>query len=80
MRNLYRTEAFAKDLDFYLGPSWRSTLKPSPEVVTYQNHLRSLAAKKDNAYLLLSHSYTQHLAMVAGGQPITVIAPLELPM
>lgn len=67
-----RTGAFEEDLAFYLGPDWRSQVAPMPEVQAYQGHLRRLAAETPLA--LLAHSYTQHVALLAGGQIIRKMA------
>eukprot|EP00887_Chlorella_sp_A99_P003287 scaffold9.g3287.t1 len=79
-----RTGAFEEDLAFYLGPDWRSQARPAgaaragravapmPEVQAYQGHLRRLAAETPLA--LLAHSYTQHVALLAGGQIIRKMA------
>jgi len=39
---------------------------PTPAVQTYLERIDMLSA--DNPHLLVAHAYTQHLAMLAGGQ------------
>ncbi|EFJ47375.1 hypothetical protein VOLCADRAFT_117870 [Volvox carteri f. nagariensis] len=56
---MYRTAGFRADLEYLLGPNWEACCgSKSPPLKEYEPRL------------LLAHSYTQHLAMAAGGQVI----------
>ncbi len=68
-RPLYRASAFAKDLEYYLGPEWRNLIKNTswtPALQGYIKHLDTISANQP--LLLMAHSYTQHLAVASGGQ------------
>ncbi|KAL6751859.1 heme oxygenase [Haematococcus lacustris] len=74
--DLYRHEAFATDLELFLGKDWRAACPPSPQVLKYTQHLAQLAAEQPT--LLLAHSFTQHLAVLSGGQIIKRAARKKL--
>lgn len=54
-------------------PSWRDTVPVTPEIQAYLDHMEALASSA-RPYLLLAHSYTQHLAVLSGGQIIRGLA------
>ncbi|GAB4814657.1 hypothetical protein N2152v2_001703 [Parachlorella kessleri] len=66
LKPLYRTEAYERDLQFYLGPNWRQRVPVTAPIKAYTDHLEELA--KLRPLLLLAHSHSQHLAMLSGGQ------------
>lgn len=72
LQPLYRAQAFEKDLEFYLGDSWREETPVNPSIQAYLDHLEQVAAEQP--LLLLAHSYTQHLALLSGGQIIKGLA------
>ncbi|KAJ9504752.1 hypothetical protein QJQ45_024232 [Haematococcus lacustris] len=74
--DLYRHGAFATDLELFLGKDWRAACPPSPQVLKYTQHLAQLAAEQPT--LLLAHSFTQHLAVLSGGQIIKRAARKKL--
>jgi heme oxygenase len=41
-----RTQAFERDLEFYLGNDWRAVVKPSTVVVEYCNRIAEVAAER----------------------------------
>mmetsp|Transcript_20700 Transcript_20700/g.35419 ORF Transcript_20700/g.35419 Transcript_20700/m.35419 type:complete len:263 (+) Transcript_20700:84-872(+) len=76
---MFRTPGFEEDLCFFLGCHWPDKILPGPAVSKYVDHLQLLG--KTHPTLLLAHVYTQHLAMLSGGQVIKRLARkrLELP-
>jgi heme oxygenase len=50
----------------FSSPTWRQQLPNTPELHSYLAHLKQLAASRP--YTLLAHAYTQHLAILSGGQ------------
>ncbi|KAF5839797.1 heme oxygenase [Dunaliella salina] len=72
---LFRAEAYKQDLQFYLGPDWQARVTPTPEVASYLQYLRGL---KSQPLLLLTHAYTQYLAMASGGQIIARMARRQM--
>lgn len=78
---LFRSEAFRVDLQFYLdscpgGWSKAAEMEHSPAIRRYEERLRCLT--KENPRLLLAHAYTQLLAITAGGQIIRRMARKQM--
>lgn len=69
---IQRTPGFLTDLLFLLGSGWQKNCSPPEAVQVYLNHLQAL--RDDAPYKLLAHFYTQHSAMLAGGQIIRRLA------
>lgn len=81
LRKLYRSKQFQSDLEFYLGAeSWRgeaeSVRAANPSLVEYEEHLHRLGG--DKPLLLLSHAYTQFMAILSGGQILKGLAKRNL--
>lgn len=74
-----RTAAFEADLEYLLGPQWRSKCAAPPAVMQYLAYLEAIA--RDEPALLIAHLYTQHSAILAGGQMIRRMArkAMQLP-
>uniref|UniRef100_A0A7S3R2J9 Uncharacterized protein n=1 Tax=Dunaliella tertiolecta TaxID=3047 RepID=A0A7S3R2J9_DUNTE len=72
---LFRAEAYKQDVQFYLGPDWQSKVTPTTEVASYLQYLRGL---RSEPLLLLTHAYTQYLAMASGGQIIARMARSQM--
>lgn len=68
MKEAARSKAFAADLEFYLGPDWEAQVVRTPAVDEYCAHLRELEGSAPMT--LLAHAYTQHAAVLAGGQAL----------
>lgn len=66
---LSRTEAFEKDLNFYLGPNWASNYVPRESVAEYLLHLRHL--EKSKPILLVAYIYHLYMGLLSGGQILT---------
>lgn len=64
--DMYRTEAFEKDLDFYLGQDWRKTYIIRSSVKNYLNHLETLLTTNSN--LLMAYVYHLYMGLFSGGQ------------
>jgi heme oxygenase len=63
---LLRTESLGKDLAFFLGPDWRSCIRPSPITKAYVDRLSEIRASRPE--LLVAHAYTRYLGDLSGGQ------------
>lgn len=63
---LYRTEAFEKDLSYYLGEDWKKTYKIRPAVANYLAHLEKL--EKENSDILVAYVYHLYMGLLSGGQ------------
>ncbi|KAG8222830.1 hypothetical protein J437_LFUL005036 [Ladona fulva] len=61
-----RTEAFEKDLSFYLGDDWASSYTPRESVVKYLLYLRELEKKDPD--LLMAFVYHLYMGLWSGGQ------------
>ncbi len=53
---------------YLVRPQWNTICVAPPAVRSYLYHLEAIA--RDNPTLLLAHVYTQHSAILAGGQMI----------
>lgn len=63
---LMRTEAFQKDLDFYLGEDWTKDYSPRESVTKYLIHLQEL--EKKTPILLVAYIYHLYMGLLSGGQ------------
>ncbi|PSN57003.1 hypothetical protein C0J52_04253 [Blattella germanica] len=63
---MQRTEAFQRDLDFYLGSDWTKDYKPRESVVKYLLHLKNL--EKNDPNLLMAYIYHLYMGLLSGGQ------------
>lgn len=66
---LPRTEAFEKDLKFYLGTNWADNYVPRESVAEYLLHLRHL--EKSKPILLVAYIYHLYMGLLSGGQILT---------
>ncbi len=73
---LFREEAIARDLEFFLGEDWRSKISLSPSGRVYVDHIREISSSKP--YLLVAHSYVRYLGDLSGGQILKKIAAKSL--
>ncbi|CAK0753075.1 hypothetical protein CVIRNUC_002193 [Coccomyxa viridis] len=77
-RSLHRATAFEADLQHLLGPEWRSRVEQrSPAVVAYVEHLADISST--DPVRLIAHAYTQHMALLAGGQRIRKFVASTVP-
>lgn len=67
---LFRRDAIAQDLEYYLGPDWkRDAEKHSLSYVqAYLERLDYISSNKDVSILLAAHAFTQHQAFASGGR------------
>lgn len=61
-----RTEAFEKDLAYYLGHNWKKDYVVRPAVGKYIAHLQSL--EKDDPNILIAYVYHLYMGLLSGGQ------------
>jgi heme oxygenase len=66
IEGMQRTEAFEKDLNFYLGTDWMKTYEPRDSVITYLLHLRKLETSDPNQ--LMAYIYHLYMGLLSGGQ------------
>nr|CAD7605715.1 unnamed protein product [Timema genevievae] len=66
IEGLDRTEAFEKDLTFYLGNDWKKTYAPRESVVQYLIHLKKLEQSDPN--MLMAYIYHLYMGLLSGGQ------------
>ncbi|PMC62404.1 biliverdin-producing heme oxygenase [Corynebacterium xerosis] len=66
---LERHDALERDLEFLVGPQWRSSIEALPPTAAYVNRLTELARARDAASLL-AHHYVRYLGDLSGGQII----------
>ncbi|KAF3420006.1 hypothetical protein E2986_04886 [Frieseomelitta varia] len=62
---LRRTEAFERDLEFYLGKEWAKNYNPRESVTKYLNHLKEI--ENTEPILLLAYIYHLYMGLLSGG-------------
>lgn len=63
---LMRTQAFEKDLEFYLGKDWVNSYSPGESVTKYLIHLQEI--EKKTPILLIAYIYHLYMGLLSGGQ------------
>jgi len=63
---LRRLPALEVDMEYFHGPRWRESIKPSLATVRYCDQIRRVAA--ENPYLLIGHQYSRYVGDLFGGQ------------
>jgi len=63
---LRRLPALQEDMEFFHGPQWRESIKPSPATIRYCDQIRRVAA--EDPYLLIGHQYSRYVGDLFGGQ------------
>jgi heme oxygenase len=66
IEGMQRTDAFEKDLSFYLGNDWKKTYKPRNSVIKYLLHLRKLESSDPDQ--LMAYIYHLYMGLLSGGQ------------
>lgn len=69
---LNRKESLEKDLLYYYGSDWQSTVKPSAVTQIYVNRIHEIGNHQPE--LLISHAYTRYMGDLSGGQILKTIA------
>ncbi|CAN5261620.1 biliverdin-producing heme oxygenase [soil metagenome] len=69
---LTRLPAIEDDLEFLIGPSWRSLIAPLPTTARYAARVREIAAE-GWAGGFIAHHYTRYLGDLSGGQVIRTL-------
>jgi heme oxygenase len=70
--DLERKESLEKDLEYYYGSYWETTIKPSEACNTYVSRIKQLA--ETDPYLLIAHHYTRYIGDLSGGKILREIA------
>ncbi|NKQ55207.1 biliverdin-producing heme oxygenase [Amycolatopsis sp. K13G38] len=65
---LRRVPALAADLEFLIGPDWRTSIEPVPATEDYVRRIRTVAHNWAGGYV--AHHYTRYLGDLAGGQVV----------
>jgi len=78
--SLRRLESIERDMEYYYGTSWRSTVRPSPAARAYVARIKELGASEDpkKKELLVAHQYTRYLGDLFGGQMMAGMATKSL--
>ncbi|XP_059479563.1 heme oxygenase 1 [Neocloeon triangulifer] len=66
IEGLRRTEAFERDLTFYLGEDWKTNYHPRLEVAAYVKYLENL--EETDPHLLMAYIYHLYMGLLSGGQ------------
>jgi len=74
--SLRRKQALERDMEFFFGPDFRDTVKPSPATQRYVDRLNTLRSTSD--YRLVAHQYTRYLGDLFGGQMMAGMAKKSL--
>jgi len=69
---LNRREQLKRDLAFYFGANWASTLAPTPSAKAYVERIHKVA--EETPELLIGHHYTRYIGDLSGGQVLKRIA------
>mmetsp|Transcript_19405 Transcript_19405/g.25034 ORF Transcript_19405/g.25034 Transcript_19405/m.25034 type:complete len:295 (-) Transcript_19405:112-996(-) len=73
---LRRLESLSKDMIYYFGEDWNTSLTPSPATKKYVQHIKDVA--NSEPILLLAHQYTRYLGDLFGGQMMGGMATRSL--
>jgi len=76
---LRRAATLEEDAEFFCGPDWRETMRPSPVTLDYVARLRHIAVESPE--LIVPHAYTRYLGDLSGGQLLrrAAIRGMKLP-
>ncbi len=69
---LWRQSSLEKDLEYFCGPNWPNTVKPSPACQIYVQRIRDIS--QSDPVLLVAHAYTRYIGDLSGGQILKNIA------
>lgn len=73
---LRRMNQLERDMDYFYGREWKSTIRPSPATKAYVARIQKVA--KEQPYLLVAHQYTRYLGDLFGGQMMGGMASRSL--
>ena len=68
---LTRLPALESDLEFLIGPGWRSVIAPLPTTARYVDRIQTVAATWSGGFI--AHHYTRYLGDLSGGQIIRTL-------
>lgn len=63
---LRRRAAIEEDMEYFHGPSWRDSIRPSPATIKYCDQIRKVAS--EDPVLLIGHQYSRYVGDLFGGQ------------
>lgn len=66
IKEMFRKEAFERDLEYFLGSDWSENIRPSIPAQAYCDRLYEIA--DTNPVLLIAYIHSMYLALLAGGQ------------
>jgi heme oxygenase len=69
---LNRKENLEKDLKYYFGTDWKSSIAISDATQAYVDRIKTVSQQKPE--LLIAHAYTRYLGDLSGGQLLKKIA------
>ena len=70
-KELHRTKSLEKDLEFYFGENWESSLQISASAQAYVDRINEVA--KSQPELLVGHHYSRYLGDLSGGKILKTI-------
>ncbi|XP_014221438.1 heme oxygenase [Trichogramma pretiosum] len=65
VKGLERTEAFEKDLEYYLGKDWKKTYQSRKSVTDYLKKLQEV--ERSDSILLIAYIYHLYMGLLSGG-------------
>ncbi|CAK9823311.1 Heme oxygenase 2 [Anthophora retusa] len=65
--HLLRTEAFERDLEFYLGKEWKKDYTPRSSVIKYLTRLKEIENTEETPILLAAYIYHLYMGLLSGG-------------
>jgi len=66
IQGMRRTDAFRKDLTYYMGKGWEKNYQPRPLVAEYIQYLKDLEEREP--HLLMAYIYHLYMGLLSGGQ------------
>uniref|UniRef100_UPI00398E7E05 heme oxygenase 2-like n=1 Tax=Pristiophorus japonicus TaxID=55135 RepID=UPI00398E7E05 len=73
---LHRTEALARDLEYFYGAGWRDRIECSEATARYVERIRHVGEHEPE--LLAAHAYTRYMGDLSGGQVLKKVAQRAL--
>lgn len=73
---LHRTEALAKDLEYFYGAGWQDQIERSEATTRYVERIRHVGEHEPE--LLAAHAYTRYMGDLSGGQVLKKVAQRAL--
>lgn len=76
---LHRTDALARDLEYFYGEDWKQQISCSPAAQSYVDRIHQIG--REDPSLLVAHAYTRYMGDLSGGQVLKKVVQrvLKLP-